>query len=75
MTAASRPSPIPDRYRRITPALAVQGGDTALKFYAEVFGATERVRSPGPDGTIASHVEDVTPDEMVRRMSAMYGEG
>jgi PhnB protein len=160
MTAASKPNPIPDRYRRITPALVVEGGDKALKFYAEVFGATERMRFPGPDGTIAhaeieigdsvvivedgsphlgttapppggldgsptslfiyvedvdatiakavelgatlkrpaadqfygdrdgfiidpfghgwtvaSHVEDVTPDEMMRRMSALYGEG
>jgi PhnB protein len=160
MTAASKPNPIPDRYRRITPALVVKGGDEAVQFYAEVFGATERMRFAGPDGTIAhaeieigdsvvivedespylgttappssglegsptslfiyvedvdaviakavelgatlkraatdqfygdrdgfvidpfghgwtiaSHVEDVAPDEMVRRMSAMYGEG
>jgi PhnB protein len=160
MTGASKPSPIPDRYRRVTPALVVEGGDKALRFYAEVFGATERMRFPGPDGTIAhaeieigdsvvivedpspymgttapppgglagsptflfiyvedvdaviakavelgatlgrpaadqfygdrdgfiidpfghgwtiaSHVEDVAPDEMMRRMSAMYGAG
>ena len=51
-----QPKPIPDRYRRITPALVVNGGVKALKFYTVVFGATERVRSPGPDGTIA-HAE------------------
>ena len=52
----SKPNPIPDRYRRITPCLVVQGAAKALDFYAEVFGATERMRFPGPDGTIA-HAE------------------
>jgi PhnB protein len=54
MTA--KPHPIPDRYRRVTPCLVVQGAATALEFYAEVFGATERMRMPGPGGTIA-HAE------------------
>jgi PhnB protein len=52
----SKPDPIPDGYRRITPCLVVQGAAKALDFYAEVFGATERMRFPGPDGTIA-HAE------------------
>jgi len=47
------PNPIPDNYRRITPCLVVQGAAKALDFYADVFGATERMRFPGPDGTIA----------------------
>ncbi len=64
MAAASKPNPIPDRYRRITPALVVQGGDKALQFYADVFGATERVRSAGPDGTIA-HAEIEIGDSVV----------
>jgi PhnB protein len=46
-------NPIPDRYRRITPALIVREGVKALEFYAEVFQATERTRFPGPGGTIA----------------------
>jgi PhnB protein len=52
----TRPDPIPSAYRRITPALVVTGGEKALAFYSEVFGATERMRFPGPDGTIA-HAE------------------
>lgn len=48
----AKPNPIPDRYRRVTPALVVNGGAKALAFYAEVFGATERARIPGPDGSI-----------------------
>jgi PhnB protein len=52
----SKPNPIPDGYRRITPCLVVQGAAKALDFYAEVFGATERMRFPAPDGTVA-HAE------------------
>jgi PhnB protein len=49
-------NPIPENYRRVTPCLVVQGAAKALDFYAEVFGATERMRMPGPGGTIA-HAE------------------
>jgi PhnB protein len=52
----SKPKPVPDHYRRVTPALVVDGGAAALEFYAEAFGATERMRFPGPDGAIA-HAE------------------
>ena len=56
MTASAKPDPIPDSYRRITPCLTVQGAAKALEFYAAVFGATERMRTPGPGGTIV-HAE------------------
>src|SRR5215469_10671721 len=56
MTASAKPNPIPDSYRRITPCLTVQGAAMALEFYAAVFGATERMRVPGPGETIA-HAE------------------
>jgi PhnB protein len=52
----SKPNPIPDSYRRITPCLVVQGAAKALGFYTDVFGATERMRFAGPGGTIA-HAE------------------
>jgi PhnB protein len=61
---ASRPSPIPDSYRRITPCLVVRGAAKALEFYAQVFGATERMRFPGADGTIG-HAEIVIGDSVV----------
>lgn len=130
MTAQPQPSPIRDSYRRVTPCLTVQSGAKALEFYAAVFGATERMRAPGPGGTIlhaeieigdsvvmvedadavvaraaelgatvqrpaqtqfygdrdgyiidpfghgwavASHVEDVTPEEMTRRAAELFG--
>lgn len=61
---ASRPNPIPDNYRRVTPCLVVQGAAKALDFYAEVFGATERMRFPGPGGTVA-HAEIQIGDAVV----------
>jgi PhnB protein len=64
MSAPSRPSPIPDSYRRVTPCLTVQGAAKALEFYAAVFGATERMRFPGPGGTIA-HAEVQIGDSVV----------
>ena len=64
MTAAAKPSPIPDAYRRVTPCLVVQGAAKALDFYAQVFGAAERTRLPGPHGTIA-HAEIQIGDSVV----------
>jgi len=64
MTPAAKPSPIPDSYRRVTPSLTVQGGGKALEFYGAVFGATERLRFPGPDGTIA-HAEIQIGDSVI----------
>jgi PhnB protein len=58
------PNPIPDSYRRVTPCLVVQGAAKALEFYAEVFQATERMRFPGPGGTIA-HSEIQIGDSVV----------
>jgi PhnB protein len=60
----TKPKPIPDSYRRVTPALVVDGGVKALEFYTEVFGATERMRFPGPEGTIA-HAEIEIGDSVV----------
>jgi PhnB protein len=60
----TRPNPIPDHYRRVTPALVVDGAARAIEFYAEVFGTTERTRFPGPDGTVA-HAEIVLGDSVL----------
>src|ERR687895_1001870 len=64
MATTAGPKPIPDSYRRVTPALVVDSGVKALEFYAEVFGATERMRFPGPDETIA-HAEIEIGDSVV----------
>ena len=64
MAPTTQPKPIPDAYRRVTPCLVVQGAVKALEFYAEVFGATERMRFPGPGG-IVSHAELQIGDSVV----------
>jgi PhnB protein len=64
MTSPGRPNPIPASYRRVTPCLTVQGGAKALEFYAAVFGASERMRTPGPGGTIV-HAEIEIGDSVV----------
>jgi PhnB protein len=64
MTSPARPQPIPDSYRRVTPCLIVSGAAKAIEFYAAVFGATERMRFPGPEGTI-SHAEIQIGDSVV----------
>ena len=56
MAETPKPDPIPAAYRRVTPCLVVDGAAKALAFYADVFGATERTRMPGPGDTIA-HAE------------------
>jgi PhnB protein len=53
---ANKPHPIPANYRRVTPSLVVKRAEKALEFYTEVFGAIERMRFPGPGGSIA-HAE------------------
>ena len=72
--ASRRPRPIPDSYRRVTPCLVVRRGDEALKFYAAVFGATERMRIPNPDGTVA-HAEIEIGDSVliVEEQSSDFG--
>ncbi|PZF85889.1 VOC family protein [Jiangella anatolica] len=67
-------TPIPDTYRRITPCLVVNGAAQALEFYADVFGAAERMRFPGPGGSVA-HAEIVIGDSVliVEDASPMMG--
>jgi PhnB protein len=60
----AHPNPIPGNYRRVTPTLVVDGAVKAMEFYAEVFGATERMRFPGPSGTVA-HAEIEIGDSIV----------
>jgi PhnB protein len=64
MAPTTKPKPIPDAYRRVTPCLIAQGGGKALEFYAAVFGAIERMRFPGPGDTVA-HAEIQIGDSVV----------
>jgi PhnB protein len=47
---------IPDGYHSVTPYLIVKGADRAIDFYKKVFGASERMRMDGPNGTVG-HAE------------------
>jgi PhnB protein len=44
--------PIPNGYHSVTPYLFVKGAASAIDYYKSVFGATERMRMPGPKGQI-----------------------
>jgi PhnB protein len=55
---------IPEGYHAVTPYLVVDGAAKALDFYKRVFGATERMRMPGPDGKVG-HAEIRVGDSTV----------
>lgn len=48
--------PVPDEYGSVTPYLYLDRAADALEFYKKAFGAKERGRMPGPNGTIG-HAE------------------
>jgi PhnB protein len=48
--------PVPSGYERLTPYLVVRRAAAAIDWYARVLGARERMRLPGPGGTVA-HAE------------------
>jgi len=43
---------IPEGYHAVTPYLTVRGAARAIEFYQRAFGATERMRMPGPGGKL-----------------------
>jgi PhnB protein len=57
-------NPIPDGYPRVSPYLSVAGAADAIEFYRDVFGATERMRMPGPGGRIG-HAELELGDSVI----------
>lgn len=56
--------PIPEGYHAVTPYLIVKGAARAIEFYKQAFGASEIMRFPGPDNTIA-HSEIKIGDSVV----------
>jgi PhnB protein len=56
--------PIPEGYHAVSPALTIDGATEAIDFYKRAFGATERMRMPAPDGSIA-HAELEIGDSVV----------
>ena len=70
--------PIPDGYGTVTPYLIVDGAARAIEFYKQAFGATETFRMEAPGGRVghawyvATHVEDVSEEEMQKRAAAAH---
>lgn len=56
--------PIPEGYPQVVASLSVDGAAAAIDFYHEVFGASERMRMPGPEGKIG-HAELEIGDSLI----------
>jgi len=56
--------PIPQGYPQVTPYLCVDGAAAAIDFYSTVFGTTERMRMPAPEGKIG-HAELQLGDSVI----------
>jgi PhnB protein len=55
---------IPEGYHSISPSLACKDAARAIEFYKSVFGATEIMRMPGPEGKIM-HAEMRIGDSII----------
>jgi PhnB protein len=64
MMASTGNAAPPEGYRSVTPYLAVDGAARAIGFYAEAFGARERMRLDAPGGKIG-HAELEIGDSVV----------
>jgi PhnB protein len=56
--------PIPDGYASVTPYLMLRGAVQAIEFNKKVFGATETLRVPMPEGRIG-HAEMKIGDSLI----------
>jgi PhnB protein len=64
MSKGGKVKATPKGYHSVTPYLIVDGAGRALDFYKRVFGATEHMRMPGPDGKVG-HAEITIGDSMI----------
>lgn len=61
----TKPNPIPDMYRTVTPTLIVKDASAAIDFYKRAFGAQEFARTSTPDGSKIMHAALKIGDSMV----------
>lgn len=61
--------PIPDGFHAVTPYLYFDGATKAIDWYKRAFGADERMRMPGPNGTIG-HAELNIGDSVIMMADA-----
>src|SRR5437868_9221407 len=66
--------PIPEGYHSVTPYLIIKGASAAIDYYKKVFGATEIMRFPTPDGQIG-HAELKIGDSPIMLADEMPGRG
>lgn len=71
---ADKVSYLPKGYNSVTPYLVVKGAAKAIDYYKKVFGATETVRMPGPDGTVG-HAELTIGDSHIMLADESPGMG
>ncbi len=64
MSKGGKVKAVPAGYHSVTPYLIIDGAARALDYYKRVFGATERMRMPGPDGKIG-HAEIGIGDSVI----------
>jgi uncharacterized glyoxalase superfamily protein PhnB len=62
---AAKPTPIPAGFNTLTPHLTVKGAARAIDFYKTAFGAKEKGRMPGPDGSSIMHASLQIGDSML----------
>lgn len=67
-----KPKAIPDGYPPLMPFAVLTRAAEAIEFYKNVFGATERMRMPGPEGKVA-HAELGFGDSVLMLADAMAG--
>src|SRR5690242_1720703 len=58
------PNPIPPGFHSVTPYLVVPEAAKVMDFLKRAFGATERYKMPGPDGSVI-HAEMQVGDSIV----------
>ena len=68
----SKVSYIPKDYNSITPYLVVRDAAKAIDYYKKVFGATEIMRMPGPNGTVG-HAEIKIGDSVIMLADEQQG--
>ena len=61
---------IPDEYHTVQPYLIVKGAVKLIDFMKEAFGAQEKMRMPGPNGTIG-HAEVQIGDSVIMLSDAV----
>jgi PhnB protein len=65
---------IPSGYHTVTPSIVVAGAGKAIDFYKKALGAEEKMRFPGPDGTVM-HAEIRIGDSIIMLGDEMPGQG